>query len=735
MEFRIAETFTNSLGRLNAQEQKAVKTTAFDLQLDPSRPGLQFHRIDKSKDANFWSIRVNADIRIIVHRTAASFLLCYVDHHDEAYSWAERRRIEAHPRTGTIQIVEVRERVEEIAPAVPLGFQEAEAPAQTPINLIFNGLSGEALTRMGVPADWVADVQKATEDGFLDIAGHLPAEAAEALLIYATEGRLPMLTQVARRAEPRPQLEIREERDDVLSEMWEMAPRLDRALQQPSSQKTAFAHPDSLRRFITIESKEELERALAAPWETWSVFLHPTQRDIIEQDFSGPARVAGSAGTGKTVVALHRAARLANIDGARILLTTFSQPLASLLQSKLAILTGEGTSTVPKITVTPFRGVADELYQLAFGRRPHVASEEIVRSLVGKAAEAHGVTEFTDRFLVSEWTNVIDAWQIDTADSYANVPRLGRKNRMSAKQRTRLWPVFAQARASMTERGLHTWAQIFADVTAYYTDRAAKPFTHIVVDEAQDLGVPELRMLAAIAPAGPNALFFAGDLGQRIFQQPFSWKALGIDVRGRSHVLKVNYRTSHQIRQAADRLLPRVVRDVDGLEEERHGTISVFNGPEPIVALYPSAEMEIEAVARWIGETITVGIAPTEIGLFVRTAAELPRAQAAAIAAGHEVQHLFEHDNAPRNGICIGTMHLGKGLEFKAVAVMACDDEVLPLQSRVEDVADEVDLDDVYETERQLLYVACTRARDRLLVSGVAPGSEYLGDLKAVPTD
>src|SRR6266404_7715185 len=192
MEFRIADTFTASLARLNALEQKAAKTTAFDLQLDSSRPGLQFHRIDKSKDPNFWSIRVNADIRIIVHKTASSFLLCYVDHHDEAYEWAARRRIEAHPKTGAIQIVEVRERVEEIAPGL---FEFAEGPAATyqgvPANFIFQNLSEDDLTRIGVPTDWVADIRGATEDRYFEIAGHLPGEAAEALLEYAATGMLP----------------------------------------------------------------------------------------------------------------------------------------------------------------------------------------------------------------------------------------------------------------------------------------------------------------------------------------------------------------------------------------------------------------------------------------------------------------------------------------------------------------------------------------------------------------
>jgi mRNA-degrading endonuclease RelE of RelBE toxin-antitoxin system len=174
MEFRIADTFTDSLARLPAPDQKAVKTSAFDLQTNPQNPGLQLHRIENSKDRNFWSVRVNRDIRIIVHKTEASMLLAYVDHHDDAYAWAERRRIEAHPKTGAMQIVEVRERVEEL----PLFAPRESAGAPSP----FARLSDDELLSIGAPADWLADIRAASEDGFLELAPRLPAEAAEALL-------------------------------------------------------------------------------------------------------------------------------------------------------------------------------------------------------------------------------------------------------------------------------------------------------------------------------------------------------------------------------------------------------------------------------------------------------------------------------------------------------------------------------------------------------------------------
>jgi hypothetical protein len=333
MEFRIADTFTDSLAKLAAQEQKAAKTTAFDLQMDPAAPGLKFHRIDRSKDPNFWSLRVNLDLRIIVHKTASSILLAYVGHHDDAYTWAERRRIEAHPKTGVIQIVEVRERVEEVAPAPPLIIGPPVGIPLPIVSPLFEGLSADDLMTIGVPQDWILDITQASEDRFLEIANHLPAEAAEALLEYAATGVLHRPAAVVE-ADP-------------------------------------FAHPDALRRFRVVENVEELQRALDYPWEKWTVFLHPSQRSIVAQSFAGPARVAGSAGTGKTVVALHRAAALVQGDPEnRVLLTTFSRPLATMLERKLTILIGEGSSVIPRVVVTPFRGLAEEPYQLTFGRRP-----------------------------------------------------------------------------------------------------------------------------------------------------------------------------------------------------------------------------------------------------------------------------------------------------------------------------------------------------------------------------
>lgn len=682
----LAESFTESLARLSNDEQKQAKLTAFDLQVNPEQPGLQFHRIDKSRDPNFWSVRVNRDLRIIVHKTGASLMLAHVAHHDDAYAWAERRRIEAHPTTGALQIVEVRELVEEVAAPVPVAEQGAR-----PELALFADLRADDLLSIGVPLDWIADVKAVTEDGFFDLTEHLPEEAREALLEYATTGKLNPA-----------------------------APPVDNPLE----------HPDTQRRFRVMEGIDEIKAALDAPFEKWAVFLHPSQRATVERAWSGPARVMGSAGTGKTVVALHRVQRILQADpDARVLLTTFSDPLSRALEAKLRVLIGDRPSLIERVTVVSFDRVAAQLYTLATGQKPSMAPAQFIRTQLRKAADAADVTEVSSQFLHSEWDNVIDPWQLDSLEAYAEVPRVGRKSRLGPRQRERLWQVFAAVREHLAARRTFTPSSLFAEAAALYRDRNPTPFTHIVVDEAQDIGVAELRFLSAIAPPSPDALFFAGDLGQRIFRQPFSWKALGVDVRGRSVTLKVNYRTSHQIRRAADRLLPRGVRDLDGITDDRAGTISVFEGPEPEVHVRADEDQEKALASQLLAGAIEDGYAPNEIGVFVRSEAQLARARAAVRAAGLPARSLVEPSRNEENTVLVGTMHLAKGLEFRMVLLMACEQDVLPLAERIEQVADEFELDEVLTTERQLLYVAATRARDRLVITASAPSSEFLDDL------
>lgn len=338
MHSRIADTFTDSLTKLTTQEQKAVKTTAFDLQINPANPGMQLHKLDKVRDPNFWSVRVNRDIRLIVHRTDKSLLLCHVVHHDDAYDWAARRKLQTHPKTGAAQIVEIRETVQEIR--VPK-YVEVEQPKAA----LFNKMADEELLGYGVPTEWLDDVRQADEDSILDLADHLPHEAAEALLSLAVGERPPVAPAVAPGEDP-------------------------------------FAHPDALRRFRVMQDVEELERALEYPWEKWAVFLHPSQRQMVEGDYTGPARVSGSAGAGKTIVALHRAVFLTRTNpDARVLLATFSEPLANVLRTKLRALLSNEPRLAERLEVYAMNAIGQRLYTSNFGP-PNLASREVIQNLL-----------------------------------------------------------------------------------------------------------------------------------------------------------------------------------------------------------------------------------------------------------------------------------------------------------------------------------------------------------------
>ncbi|MFM8387458.1 MAG: 3'-5' exonuclease [Planctomycetia bacterium] len=721
MEFRLADTFTESLARLTGEEQKAAKTTVLDLQLDPKGNGLQVHRLDKARDRNFWSVRVSRDLRLIVHRTDASVLVCYVGHHDKAYAWAERRKIEVHPKTGAAQLVEIRETVREIvvpayvpapetpapaarpapgpAPAAPVAVgRKVPPPALPPLAAI----SPEDLLAYGVPSDWVDDLRAATADQLWELAGHLPAEAREAVLDLATGGRPPKPEPVGPTVGP-------------------------------------FDHPDAQRRFRTMTNVDELRAALEAPWDKWAVFLHPEQRAWVERDFAGPARVAGSAGTGKTVVALHRAAHLARVHPeARVLLTTFSHTLAHALRTQLRRLLASEPRLGERIDVHSLPSLALRLHRAHLGP-VELASPDLVDRLLREAlaaapaGPAGSPPKPSMRFLRAEWEHVIDAWQIRSWEAYRDVKRLGRQTRLSEAQRRVSWTLFEQVHAGLRQQGRLTEAGVFtalAEALSTKGKAGTVVFDHAVVDESQDLGVPHLRFFAALGGQRPNALFFAGDLGQRIFQHPFSWKSLGVDIRGRSRTLRVNYRTSHQIRMQADRLLQPSVADADGNEEVRRDTVSVFDGPPPLVRAYADAAAEAAAVAGWLSDCARSGIAPHETCLCVRSEAQVPRAEAALAQAGLPGVVLDDEVQGAPGRVAICTMHRAKGLEFRAVAVIACDDDVVPLQARMESIGDTGDLQDAYETERHLLYVACTRARDRLLVTAVEPASEFLADLQ-----
>ena len=689
MQFIESITFKESLSKLQAVEQRAVNNTVLKLYKTRAQSSLNLEKLHQTKHGNLYSARVNIDVRIIIHIENDNFVLFYVAHHQPAYQWAERHNIEKNLKTGAAQIIEFAERIE-LSPApwnVPL--EATEQPPATYYPGIFLKLTKDEILSVGVPPQWLDKIHNASENNFIDFIGRIPDEAWEALQYYHATGELKVPEPVAPGTDP-------------------------------------FDHPDARRRFRVIGDEAELQRALAAPWDQWALFLHPSQREYVERDYDGPTRIAGVAGTGKTVVALHRAAHLAckNPD-ANILLTSILYPLIDDLSKRMDLLIGHDPDIRKRITIRSLTDVAGDLYEQIF-EKPDIADE---MNIINKIDSIDNITDTNKtttmlkniapknipmRLLRPEWYNVVDAWQVRSLDDYRVAPRLGKMTQPSPQQYEDFWSIFAQLRAQLQDRGLITMADMASRLTDHFC-KEKSPFDFIIADEAQDISVPQMRLLAVLGRRRPNGLFFCGDLGQRIYQRPFSWKECGVDIVDRLHILHKNYRTSQQIQKQTERLLPPTLTDVDGHSETREGNLSAFNGPKPIIQTFDDEQQENDFITQWLKQRIKDGVSPNEMAIFVRYTEILERAAKISTAVNSDIS--------------CDVMQRAKGLEFRSAVVMACDDGIIPSQKRLERYSGDLGVGEIYHTERQLLYVAATRAREHLLITGVKPASEFLNDL------
>jgi hypothetical protein len=681
MRFAIANTFQKALQKLEGKDAAAArlaKQTAFDFQMNPTQPGFSFERLNKSKDPNFWSLRVSDDIRIIAHRAPDTVTMCYVDRHDDAYHWAERRRFEIHPETGAAQIVEIRETVREITKVI-------EKQVKPPL---FAGFDADYLFALGIPKEWLDAVRLVSEDHFDALIGHLPDEAVERLLDLAAGNPVPRPTPV-----------------------------------RGVTDATALLHPDAQRRFRVIDNQQELRQALDFPWDQWIVFLHPTQRSVVERSFNGPARVTGSAGTGKSVVALHRAAWLARQNPkAKILLTTFSKTLATRLAQNADILLGKSPERA-QIEVEHLHKIARDLWVKKKGRLFLAVTARRLAVLIEAAqSTVDGATKFSASFLRSEFETVVDPSGITTWEQYKSASRANRGTPLGARQKLIIWGVFENLLQLLAKENLNTWNSL-----CYQAAQSAGPiYDHVIADEVQDFGPAELRLVRALAALGKNDILLCGDAGQRIYKSRTSLLSCGLDVRGRSTQLKINYRTTQQIRRFADALFAVTEADADG-DPLTRDAVSILNGPVPRVAAFGSIADEVSGLAEWLESRLSEGVKPNEIAIFGRTEAVLhDRAEPALEEAGLKGQLLNDDDPGDEGHISLGTMHRAKGLEFKAVAIVGCDVGLLPLRSVLDTFTDAVERGLFVEQERNLLYVALTRAREQVFLSHAARPSEFL---------
>ena len=676
MRIITALSFARSVDRLDTQSQILIKTAVMDLQFDlmrdgQPRHGLRVHKLKRVRDPGIMSISPDKDLRIIVHRHAQDYTLLYADHHDDAYEWASRRRPEVNPESGVMQVVEELERTEVITrfitQTMPYAFNHYEAPY---------------LMSLGVPPSYVDAVRHATVDNVDALFEVLPDEASERLL-------------------------------DLMDGKLVMPPA-------PVVSGDPFDHPDARRYFHVITGEADLEAALSGRWEEWMVYLHPSQRQLVEKTFGGPARVSGSAGTGKTVVALHRAAELARRDSGAVLLTCFSRTLADSLAEKLTQLLPDPEERA-RVTVLNLHRLSLRLApQLGLGTpKIHPGDlEPLFRKVLSQFGSAVSLA-----FLMSEWRNVIEPRGLTTWDAYRSAPRVGRGVALGARQRRAIWTVVEAALEELKRQGGTTWGLLGHQV-AEALEQQEPRFQHVITDEAQDLGPAELRLLRALAAPGPDDLMLCGDAGQRVYRGRSSWLAMGVDVRGRSSHLKINYRTSQDIRQFADRLMPAQLADEEGEPESRR-TLSRFRGMAPEVQRFGTQTDQVRGVAFWVQARLAEGLRPGEVAVLTRTQPGR-RAESLSQACSTPVQTL-EHQVSPDpEQLVVTTMHRAKGLEFRAVVLMDLGDEQMPLKSLMTQLEDPADREAAFEQERQLLYVAATRAREALFISYVGEPSPWI---------
>lgn len=721
----IEEGFMEASRKLTADEQQLIKATILELALNPKGQGTNLHRLDKARDKNLWSCRVTRDLRIILHQQNGRMTLLYVDHHDKAYAWGENRVFKFDERSKNWKVIKMKEETVIFRTTVVV-----EPQAKRP----YANYTDDALAASGASPGDFDEIRTATEDTIFELG--LPTIVLEALMDSLSPSA--PVGRVSSEVEPAgyhtdvsaAQIVLPEEIIEPVPEVVLAA--AEAALDVLVAPLTPVEPPPPVAfgSVVRVNSQEQLEAVLSGQWEKWQIFLHPNQQEMVEAHYSGSVRISGSAGTGKTIVALHRVNHLLRTsDDTRVLLTTLSPALAGFLHARLRKLLADRPRLGERLEVAGIDDYAQRLYRLHVGAFS-LTSRETIAGWITEVCKTAGEARLRPLFLLNEWEDVIDAQQLTTLEQYQAAERLGRKIRLNAERRQALWAIFAQVWAKLQAAGSITLAGLYHRLVVALEQRPGSPVDHVVVDECQDLNQGQVRFLAALGRGRPNALFFTGDIGQRIFQQPFSWKSLGIDLRGRTKTLRVNYRTSQQIRKTADRLLESAIVDADGESVDRSKTISAFGGPAPTITVYDDVAEEQTAVAAFIQERLAAGVKPHEMAIMVRDDAQLPRAQAIAQALGVPAVVLDQRLATLVGSLNLSTMHLAKGLEYRAVAVIACDDDVIPSPSRLAAISDPGDLKEAYELERHLLYVACTRARDHLFVSGVHPASEFLTDLR-----
>ena len=682
----LAQDFLVNLATLTSAVQGKILKWALRFQSDPTSNGINYEPIHAARDRNLKSVRIDQDWRGIVFKPPSGdvYVLMYVDRHDAAYSWAEGRRIAVNPTTGALQVFAVESLVEpaleqaRYAQAQP-ATEAQSTPSAEPVNAatpLFSSLSDQDLLGIGTPQELLAQVRSIQSEAELDaLQSYLPVEAYEGLFLIAAGDSVSEV------------LVSRETRIDKPVDVEDFAAAIETA--------------ESQARFVVVADEETMVAMLNAPLAQWRVFLHPTQRKLAQGDRSGPMRVLGGAGTGKTVLAMHRAKWLAEQRATadkKVFFTTFTRNLATDIEENLKTLCIP--SVMDKIEVKNL-----DAWVNGFLRRNKYEHKIIYNRKQDEAADAWQMAlalqdsslALSSSFYEEEFERVVLAQGVSSRDEYRLAKRTGRGTVLTRGKRDAIWPVFEEYRAQLASRKLKEVDDAYRDAAALLQDKP-QCYSSVIVDETQDFGPQALRLLRAIVPKGQNDLFFVGDGHQRIYSRNrASMSACGIDIRGRARKLYLNYRTTEEIRRLAVAVLEGCeVDDLDEGSDEVKRYKSLSHGAAPKTLNFHHLEDALGSLPQLLKASIAEGrsvcvIVPTK-HVASTVHGSLKAENISAITLGPD-----ERDQPDSKSVRIATMHRAKGLEF--------DEVVLLMPSGWTDARSGED------NFQRLKYVALTRAK------------------------
>lgn len=691
----MARDFLWEFGKLEKPVQKQVHDVFAKFE-QATFAGVHLESIDNVRDARLRSIRIDRFWRgvVLAPESGDSYILLRVLPHDEAYRWARRQTASVNRAIGAI---ELRDTV-----AIDEAIQETSPQNRDPAtSRLLSDVSDADLERLGVDQQIIALARTLTSTEQLDATRGILPEPQFDVLMGLASGYSPeeVWAQVA----------------ETITEPGGFDP-----------EDLTAAIDRSPRQVVRVSGPDELMEMFSYPFDLWRIYLHPVQQRAAYSDYSGPARVTGGPGTGKTVAVLHRAAHLAEqaMEDGSLLVTTFTRTLNGSLEDQLRKLVDD-EDVLRRVDVRNVDQLANRVVTARHGKTAILSGDE-ERALWSDVVDRTGVA-LTEAFLAQEWRDVVLAHELSDLAGYQEAPRRGRGRQLGRRQREEAWSAMSAFAEELTRRGLWTYETVCVAATRLLAERQDKPYRHIVVDEAQDLAPWHWRMLRAAVPAGADDMFLASDTNQRIYHHRVSLKQVGVHIAGRSEKLKLNYRTTAEILSWSLGLLHgQHIDDMDGDLETLAGCRSDVHGTRPSLLGSPTRQDEFAALAADIRGWLDDGVEPDQIGIAARSGALVDAAVNALTAAGLPAVSLAR-TSARADRITVGTMHRMKGLEFRCVAVIGLSEHQVPPPSAItpseeDPVTHELQL----QQERCLLFVACTRAREALRVSWYGTPSRLL---------